>query len=283
MPKAQFGSFRGDTAYTERIFHGGNRLTRWSHRRRSSADTTILAGRRYERVADVGAADGWFLRALIDAGIAERATGIDVDPDEVDAGRTRSANHPTLDFVLADSEGLEPLRHSFDLVVCLATLEHVEDPTSVLDTVVSLTQPGGEALIEVPVEVGPALLVKQAARWAANRGGDYGYERYGWRELVKAGVLWQTDGIERINLHSHKGFDYRAMRRLVAERVVIDRTRWSPVTMLGPVAASAVTWLGHTPAVTTMAAEVDPARQAAAPSAAVEGARARDQSPSSRS
>lgn len=246
MPNGETGSFRGDTGYTERIFSGGSCLTRWSHRRRSSADATILAGRRYHCVADVGAADGWFLRDLIDSGIAERATAVDVDPDELDVGRARSKGHPTLDFVLVGSNEFEPLHHSFDLVVCLATLEHVEDPVAMLDTVTSLARAGGEVLIEVPVEVGPALLVKQAARWVANRDGNYGYERYGWRELVKAGVFWRTEGIARVNLHSHKGFDYRSMRRLVAERVAIDRTRWSPINVLGPVAASAVTWLGHT-------------------------------------
>jgi SAM-dependent methyltransferase len=197
----------GDAGYSRRVFSGGNVLTRWSHRRRSRAALAILRGRRFPQVADVGGADGWFLRELVDAEIADGGATLDIDPALLDAGREQSAGYPTLDFVLSEPEALEPLRGTFDLVACLETLEHVEDPEAVLDTVVSLARPGGAVQVSVPVEVGPALFAKQLGRWLANRRGDYGYGRYPWRELVRAGLLWDTDGIDRDNLHSHKGLD----------------------------------------------------------------------------
>jgi SAM-dependent methyltransferase len=237
----------GDAGYTHRIFTGGNALTRWSHRRRSRAALAVLRGRHFGRVADVGGADGWFLRDLVDAGITDGGVTIDIDPALLDAGRQASTSYPTLDFVLSEPDALAARQGRFELVACLETLEHVDDPAAVVDTVVSLARPGGAVQVSVPVEVGPAVLVKQFGRWLANRRSDYGYDRYPGRDLVRAGVLWRTDGIERANLHSHKGFDYRRIRALLADRVTIERTQWSPVRFLGPVAASTVTWLGRTP------------------------------------
>jgi SAM-dependent methyltransferase len=237
----------GDAGYAKRIFTGGNALTRWSHRRRSRTALGILGGRHFERVADVGGADGWFLRDLVDAGMADSGVTLDIDPALLEAGRQQSAAYPTLDFVLSEPEALAPLEGTFDLVVCLETLEHVEDPPAVVDTIVRLARPGGSVQVSVPVEVGPAVLVKQLGRWLANRRSDYGYDRYPWSDLLKAGVLWQTDGIERANLHSHKGFDYRRVRDLLTDQLTIDRTHWSPLRVFGPLAASTVTWLAHTP------------------------------------
>jgi SAM-dependent methyltransferase len=236
----------GDAGYARRIFSGGNALTRWSHRRRSRTALGVLEGRHFDRVADVGGADGWFLRDLVDAGIAEGGVTLDIDPALLDAGRQQSTDYPTLDFALSDPDGLAARQGRFDLVACLETLEHVDDPPGVLDTIVGLTRPGGSVQVSVPVEVGPAVLVKQLGRWLANRRGDYGYGRYSWGDLLRAGVLWRTEGIERANLHSHKGFDYRRIRALLDERITVDRTHWSPVRFLGPIAASTVTWLGHT-------------------------------------
>jgi SAM-dependent methyltransferase len=237
----------GDAAYAERIFEGGSRLTRWSHRRRARAAGRILAGRRFERVVDVGGADGWYLRSLLGAGVAGRGTVLDIDPALLEQGRRRTAGDDRLEFVLNEPAALADRQGAFDLAVCMETLEHVPDPGASLDEVVSLVRPGGAVLVSVPVEVGPSLLGKQLGRWFADRRGGYGYERYRWPELLRAGLLWDLRGIDRVNLHSHKGFDYRSLRRVLGSRVALERTRWSPVQVLGPVLASTVSWLGRTP------------------------------------
>ena len=233
----------GDAHYARRIFQGGTRLTRWSHHRRSRVAGRILHGRKFERVADLGGADGWFLRSLVDRGVAGGGVVIDVDADLLAAGRQSAVDQPSIEFELGGPGTFESHRGAFDLAVCMETLEHVSDPEATLAEVISLVRPGGEVLVTVPVEVGPALLGKQAGRWVANRGGAYGYGRYEWRELVRAGVLWDTDGIDRMNLNSHKGFDYRRVQRALSGVVDIRRTVWSPFH-LGPAAATTVSWLG---------------------------------------
>jgi 2-polyprenyl-3-methyl-5-hydroxy-6-metoxy-1,4-benzoquinol methylase len=240
------GEFQtGDAAYAERIFEGGSRLTRWSHRRRGQTASRLLGNRRFEHAVDVGGADGWFLRSLLDAGLVAHGTVLDIDPALLDQGRAATGTDDRLDFVLNEAASVAALRGTFDLAVCMETLEHVPDPAASLDEVVSLLRPGGALLVTVPVEVGPALLGKQLGRWFANRRGTYGYERYAWPELLRAGVLWDARAVDRGNLHSHKGFDYRAVRRAVEDRVTIERTRWSPVQVVGPLLASTVSWLGR--------------------------------------
>ena len=48
-------------------------------------------------------------------------------------------------------------------------------------------------LLAVPIEVGPSLLLKQAARAFTNLFRPYGYDRYSPWELFQAVALWRTD------------------------------------------------------------------------------------------
>ena len=232
--------------YSERLISGGSFMTRMSHRRRVDTSLSLLDGQHFERAADVGAADGWFLRALLERSVIAEGLGIDNEPAMVETGRARSAGLP-LRFVQPSDATLEAHRGALDLVACMETLEHTEDVDSMLDLVVDLARPGGSILVSVPVEVGPSLLGKQSGRWLANRRGTYGYERYPWRELVRVSLLWNTDGVTRQNLYSHKGFDFRRIRRMLAARAEIVRTVYSPAGRLGPAVASTVFWIARKP------------------------------------
>ena len=182
------------------------------------------------------------LRTLLERGVVGEGVAIDTDTDTLRAAAEQSGPLP-LSFATPDDPTLGSRRGTFDLVTCLETLEHAEDVSAVLDELVNLARPGGTILISVPVEVGPSVVVKQAGRWLANRGHSYSYERYT-AELWTAGARWKVDALERQNLYSHKGFDFRELRKLVDERVAIARTAFSPMSFLGPALASTVYWLG---------------------------------------
>ena len=229
-------------AYRQRLLAGGSLPTRLSHRRRMDRALSILDGRTFRRAADMGAADGWYLQALIRRGDVAEGLAIDDDPAMLAAGTTASGDLP-LRWATPDDPALVDERGTFDLVACLETLEHVDDPIEVLDAVIDLAAPGGTVLISVPVEVGPSVVVKQSGRWLANRKGQYSYERYTWRELARAGLWWRIDGLARVNRHSHKGFDYRRIASALHDRVEIERTVFGPVHPLGPVMASTVYWV----------------------------------------
>jgi SAM-dependent methyltransferase len=238
-----------ELGYTGRLLAGGSFLTRQSHRSRMDRALRMLDGRKFTTAADVGAADAWYLRAMLERGMVEEAVAIDTDSDALQLAAS-AGDSPSLTFARPDDPALTCRYGTFDFVSCLETLEHVDDVSGVLDEVVELGKPGGTVLISVPVEVGPSLLVKQAGRWLANRRGGYGYERYSWHELWRAGIRWNVEGMQRQNLYSHKAFDFRAVRKLLDARISVTRTAFSPVPMLGPVLASTVYWLGTKRSVT---------------------------------
>lgn len=232
-------------SYSGRIFGGGWAITRWAHRGRLATALRLLEGRRFSRATDVGCADGWFVRELLQRGVIDAGVGLDTDPSMLDACRGWAHAYPSLAFFQPDPQTLESLSGASDLVVCLETLEHVEKMTEVAEHLARLARPGGTVLVSVPIELGPSLLVKQTGRWIANRRGEYGYERYSARELVQAGLLGRLTGIHRRDTFSHKGFDYRSARKALDPHIAIERSTYSPVHVFGPVLATTVYWIGR--------------------------------------
>lgn len=231
--------------YSHRIFGGGWALTRWAHRGRLATALRLLEGQRFTRAADIGCADGWFLREMLTRRVIGSGVGIDTDPSMLEACQGLAQEYPSLSFVVSNPQTLEPLSGTFDLVACLETLEHVNDVNEVAGQIARLASPAGTVLVSVPIELGPSLIVKQAGRWMASRRGAYGYARYRARELVEAGLLGRLNGIQRIDRVSHKGFDYRRARESLARHVTIERTAYSPVHRLGPMLATTVYWVGR--------------------------------------
>ena len=140
---------------------------------------------------------------------------------------------------------LEAPEHAgaYDLVVCMEVLEHVIDPEAVLATLARLLAPSGRLVISVPVETGPALVVKQVVRRIAGwRGiGDYpGTTSYSLRDLAAGLFAGRTQHIQRPvhtatdgrRFHDHKGFNWRVVRTAIERRFQIERTMCSPVAWL---------------------------------------------------
>ena len=62
----------------------------------------------------------------------------------------------------------------YDLITCMEVLEHVVETREVIERLCRLLAPGGRLVVSVPVEIGAALVVKQAARRIA-----------GWKDLME--------------------------------------------------------------------------------------------------
>ncbi len=227
--------------YSERIFLGGNPLTRYAHRGRRELIYSLVKDIAPKSVIDIGTADGWLLRDLIDRRYCSEAVGCDAAAEMVEIARSRSVSYPSLRFVLP--EDLGSVVDTFDCSICLETLEHVQNQRDVLEIVFSKVAVGGYAIISVPIEVGLSLIAKQAGRWLANRKGAYGYERYTGREMLRAGILSDASGIERLNEYSHKGFDFRETRELIRGFGRIDKELFSPNLGLRGFLASTVIWI----------------------------------------
>jgi SAM-dependent methyltransferase len=95
------------------------------------------------RILDVGCGDGFHLRLLRDFGHRGwTLEGVDASERAVDAARRAglTVHHGTV-------EQLELPPASYDLILLIATIEHVDDPAAVLRAVHRLLKPGGRAVI----------------------------------------------------------------------------------------------------------------------------------------
>jgi SAM-dependent methyltransferase len=108
------------------------------------------------RILEVGAGCGALACRLQDAGFDVVPTDLDPPPDHDWIHR--------LD--LDDPEWTEETRGPFDMVVCVETLEHVENPRQVLRSIRSLLRPGDRLLVSTPNVTHPHSRLKMFLRGA---------------------------------------------------------------------------------------------------------------------
>jgi SAM-dependent methyltransferase len=233
----------------------GDRLISWSHRRRFATGLQLAAPLAGGRVLDYGCGDGTFLAFLLAGAAAPSlAVGAEIHPSLVEDCRGRLGGLPGISFLTVEELDAPAWAASFDGLVCMEVLEHVVDWIPPLDRWERLLAPGGRVIVSVPVETGPALLIKQTARRVAGwRGlGDYpGQSPYtpwelfrgvfaGGRQHMPRPVHRAADGSPN---HDHKGFNWRVLRAALAARFQLERIVTSPLRFLPPALASQVWFL----------------------------------------
>lgn len=101
------------------------------------------------RVLEIGCGEGWFVKVLMENGIHD-ATGIDLSPEDIAAGRERFG---LTNIEVADAfDYLQAHPQSFDVIFAKDVLEHVERDAlcPLLDAVSGALRPGGQAVFQVP-------------------------------------------------------------------------------------------------------------------------------------
>jgi SAM-dependent methyltransferase len=124
----------------------------------------------------------------------------------------------------------------FDVITLFETIEHLEswELSDFLKECGRLLRRGGVVLLSAPVEIGPALFLKEANRKV--RGAGFG--GYTMRELVKAGLLGRAAARATDIKINHRGFDFRqAIQSLREEGWLVI------VKMFGPMPLN--TWYGN--------------------------------------
>lgn len=104
------------------------------------------------KILDIGSADGTFTKIILDKSRAEKVVGIDVLESSVKYAKKRFARSKKMSFRLADAHNLPFRDKEFDGVICLETLEHVEDPAQVIREMKRVLTDKGYILILVPAE-----------------------------------------------------------------------------------------------------------------------------------
>jgi SAM-dependent methyltransferase len=205
--------------------------------KRAHFGAALHAARAHEggTAIDFGCADGILLPSLSRG--YERVWAIDLDPRFVETARRVAEHHELANVMLTcNADGALPalppqLGGGADVLFALETVEHVgerarmwESRADVLESLFTLVRPGGEIVLTVPTMVGPAFLVQRAALRALGLRRERRISR---GELLRAGLLWDTDALERRwkAPSGHLGFNHVRLQRAMAERFEIVRKR----------------------------------------------------------
>ena len=133
----------------------------------------------------------------------------------IDDARMTYNKTPWIKLVMAQSVSdlAQYKDQRFDYSISLETLEHIPDAVlrGYIEFLAQITQK--RLLVSVPVEIGPVFLAKHIAKstFPHLESGDT-------NTYTLAEIYWATRGqVNRVQRFEHKGFDYRALIKLIGE------------------------------------------------------------------
>lgn len=145
----------------------------------------LLEVHRPGSVLDLGCGEGFVLEALLEAGLDATLVGVDRSDTAVAHARERIGSRA--EIICADVRDLRDLPHTFDVVMMLEVLEHLDDPDAALRLLGSLTT--GHVLLSVPREPyfrGMNLLrLKNVRRWGSDPEHVQHWSRSGFERFVE--------------------------------------------------------------------------------------------------
>lgn len=122
-----------------------------------------------------------------------------------------------------------------DVVICLETLEHVQQEE--VEKILSAIAASGAALFvcSVPVEVGPAVLLKNLASFFFRY---HRHKHYTWQETFWASI-YRLDKLPPHN-GQHKSFDWRALVSRIRETMLMTDVKYLPLKILSAALANSI-------------------------------------------
>ncbi|SHI85835.1 Methyltransferase domain-containing protein [Desulfatibacillum alkenivorans DSM 16219] len=103
-----------------------------------------------EKVLEIGSGIGSLTKKLLPR---QSYTCTDINPFHLEITRRLTENRPYLEVSYLDLNDISQFtkaRRSFDTVVCINVIEHLEDDLGAVNNISSLLEPGGRAVILVP-------------------------------------------------------------------------------------------------------------------------------------
>ncbi len=196
--------------YNDRLFNG-NRARRFLHERRFwwLTDRLRRLSMRRADIIEIGCYDAKTISYLERSDITvNRYVGYESEDYLVDSVREQWAARPEITILKSTSASDIDLSQTFDVGICMETLEHLPDELvdGYLEILAKVVR--GPVFFTIPVERGAMLVAKQLGYRIFGMYGD----RLSWRDLLN-GALSQTDRIPR---HEHAGFDDRQMIKRIA-------------------------------------------------------------------
>lgn len=184
-------------SYDQQTVNSPNPLARYAHRNRLKKSIDLaLAKCRDGVILDYGCGSGHFIAEMLRH---RPGAAVGYEPYMTERAAGGLPIHRTLDELM----DLGP----FSMVTLFETIEHLhqEELVDFLSTCDRILGPDGGILISGPIEIGPALLLKEVNRSILH----FRKPEHGLFELAKASVLG-IQASRAIDIkRSHKGFDFR--------------------------------------------------------------------------
>ncbi|MCE5267594.1 MAG: class I SAM-dependent methyltransferase [Planctomycetaceae bacterium] len=225
--------------YSQLTIDSRSALKRFSHRRRFLKTVQLLALADGQTVLDYGCGDGHLLSLVARRWPHCRLVGYDPIPSQLQELEGVARDVPI--EAIASTSGLA--QASFDRIACCEVLEHLiaGEQRRVLADIHRLLKPDGRLVITVPLEVGPASVAKNLARWAIGQGNDGLCIRNAWRAFWG---LRSSRGEQGAYISSHVGFRHWELHDLFREGgFEVLRRAWSPLPWTGPLLNSQVLYV----------------------------------------
>lgn len=104
-------------------------------------NTTEICGK---KILDVGCGGGILTESLFDLGAV--VTGIDATSDIIKTAKLHAKeHHKKIEyFHISSEEFAQNNPEKFDIITCMELLEHIPDPISLINSLVSMIKPGGK-------------------------------------------------------------------------------------------------------------------------------------------
>ena len=233
-------------AYAGRQIFCAEKIIAWGHAGRWRLGRKLVEPYAGQKLLDYACGDAGFLTLIHDQ--FPQAFGADIQQSTECA--KRFAERKGLSFLT--QEELRRPQHigAFGLVVCLELFEHCVEESwdQTLSDLHRLSAPGATIIISVPIEIGPSLIGKHIVRTVARWRGLNDYQE---RETYTVGQFWTMvfagerttidrpvyraeSASQRWNLfHRHKGFNWRRLRARLREKLIVERTCFSPLGWSG--------------------------------------------------
>lgn len=218
------------TTYAGLTTANRSRFKRFSHGRRFDVALRLVGTP--DIVLDVGTGDAHFPRLL--AATAPRTRVIAYDPEPALLAQA----HPHPRVTLTDTLPIGV----FPRITCLEVLEHLPPLArfALLGEMRDRLSSDGRLIVSVPLEVGLAGLLKNAARLVLRQ-----RHRASWKDYAHA-VIGRHDRRAFPNGYaaSHVGFDYRSLPPMFRSMgLTIEHTECSPLPALGTHVNAQIFWV----------------------------------------
>jgi hypothetical protein len=229
--------------YAEQTHNNPYWLIRYPHRKRAALALSALLAERPNSLLDYGAGDGHLITEMMSAsrGFPERIVAYEpiADMREHLKQQLSRMGSETVELVATVDEALAIAPNGgYDAIGCLGVLEHMglRQRRVFVELVMRGLSSRGRCVIDVPVEIGISLLIKEFGRRTLKGRPNL----YRGRELVMAVAGARVEDPHRFEdpgpswIQNHRGFDYRLLRRELEQDLEFIHTKCSPFPQLPP-------------------------------------------------